>query len=281
MEGKVVYLNPAFTSVFGWTPEERLGKKMDDFIPEEEWPRLQKIFEKGDTNAYFLGVEGRRYTKKGKILDVSISGAFFKDSKGMPAGSYVNLRNISENKRMEKALRESEEKFRRLSYLDDLTGVANRRYFEEILNVEWGRAARDRSPMSLIMCDIDFFKAYNDSLGHQSGDDALKQVADTLRSTLRRPGDLVARYGGEEFLVVLPDTDKKGAALMAELLHANVEALGIAHPNSPICKSVTISLGVATTIPSGGYQPASLISKADQAIYQAKKEGRNRVKISD
>ncbi|MEW6613908.1 MAG: diguanylate cyclase [Thermodesulfobacteriota bacterium] len=281
MDGKVVYLNPAFTSVFGWTQEERLGKKMDNFIPEEEWPILQKLFEEGNTNACFLDVESRRYTKEGKILDVSISGAFFKDSKGMPAGSYVTLRNITENKKMEKALRESEEKFRRLSYMDDLTGVANRRYFEEIFNVEWGRGARDRSPMSLIMCDIDFFKAYNDRLGHQSGDDALKQVADLLRSTLRRPGDMAARYGGEEFVVVLPDTDKKGAALVAELLRANVEVSGIAHPDSPICKSVTISIGVATTIPGGRHKPASLISKADHAMYQAKKEGRNRVKISD
>ena len=168
-----------------------------------------------------------------------------------------------------------------LASFDGLTGVANRRRFDEFVMQEWRRAARDTKPMSLILLDIDFFEAYNDTYGHQAGDDCLKRVAEALNGAIRRPGDMVARYGGEEFVAVLPGTHSEGAALLAETLRARVEALGIAHAASWAGDRVTISVGVATTAPDRDSSPAPLIAAADRALYQAKHEGRNRVVIAD
>ncbi|HQR39366.1 MAG TPA: PleD family two-component system response regulator [Blastocatellia bacterium] len=165
---------------------------------------------------------------------------------------------------------------RTLSYLDGLTGIANRRHFEESFDQEWRRAARVGTALSLLMVDIDLFKSLNDAKGHQYGDDCLRQVAGTLSDTLRRAGDLVARYGGEEFAVVLPGSDTDGAVAIAEEIRARVEALGVKHEQSP-CGVVTVSLGVATAFPIDGDSPASLIDAADRALYQAKHDGRNRL----
>jgi diguanylate cyclase (GGDEF)-like protein len=181
--------------------------------------------------------------------------------------------------RVSKQLEEANQVLQRLSSLDGLTGIANRRHFDEFLDQEWKRAIRDATPLSLVFIDIDFFKAYNDTYGHQMGDECLKQVANTLSGTLYRPGDLVARYGGEEFVIVSPNIDARGAAVVAEGLRARVEALGIAHAYSRVSKYVTISLGLANTIPKKDSSPAALITTADHALYQAKQEGRNRVKV--
>jgi len=180
--------------------------------------------------------------------------------------------------KMTKKLEEANLKLERLSYLDGLTGVANRRYFKDSFNKEWRDGARNNKSLSLIMVDIDFFKAYNDIYGHYSGDDCLKQVAKALSDKLKRPRDFVARYGGEEFVVVLPDTKINEATKLAEAMRSDVEALGIKHSGSPVSKRVTISLGVAVTIPERNLAPEILITEADKALYQAKRGGRNRVK---
>lgn len=168
----------------------------------------------------------------------------------------------------------------RLSSLDGLTGVANRRRLEEALDLEWRRACRVGTALSLIMIDADFFKAFNDSYGHQRGDDCLKLLASSLSNALNRPGDMVARYGGEEFMIVLPGTDEHGAAEMAEVMRGRVEAMKITHEGSHANKVVTISLGVVTGYPIRGFSSGELIAAADEALYQAKEEGRNRVAIS-
>jgi diguanylate cyclase (GGDEF)-like protein len=178
-------------------------------------------------------------------------------------------------------LEEANEKLLRLSSLDGLTEVANRRAFDEFLSRAWRYAVRRSAPLSLVLVDIDHFKEYNDTHGHQRGDDCLKQVAQTLSHALQRPTDLVARYGGEEFAVVLPDTDTRGAAVVAETLRARVEQLRVAHADSSLDERVTISLGVATTTPTLQTAPQSLVAAADRALYQAKHEGRNRVRAAD
>lgn len=178
-------------------------------------------------------------------------------------------------------LRQVQNELRRLSYIDSLTRIANRRYFRENLDREWRHGARFAKPISLIMCDIDSFKAYNDAYGHQSGDKCLQLVAGALSETLERPRDFVARYGGEEFAVVLPYTNAKGASSVAETMCNKVESLGITHHNSRVSKMVTISLGIATITPIRDLQFTALISAADQALYQAKKEECNRIKIAD
>jgi diguanylate cyclase (GGDEF)-like protein len=167
----------------------------------------------------------------------------------------------------------------RLSILDELTGIANRRFFNVVLAQEWARAARAVLPLSLILIDIDFFKNYNDHYGHPEGDNCLRQVAGALSSLAKRPGDCVARYGGEEFVVVLAHTGVQGAAAVAEGLRKKVANLGLEHAHSPVADRVTISLGVASTVPERGGSPELLLAAADQAVYEAKRAGRNRVEL--
>jgi len=171
------------------------------------------------------------------------------------------------------------EELHRLAVLDELTGISNRRFFNLLLEQEWGRAAREVHPLSLVMIDIDFFKNYNDHYGHPRGDDCLRRVAGTLSALTRRPGDQVARYGGEEFVVLMPHTGQRGAAAVAELLRHKVEELNLEHARSGIGDHVTISLGVATAIPERRSSAELLVAAADQAVYEAKRHGRNRVHV--
>ncbi len=174
-------------------------------------------------------------------------------------------------------LEAANEQLRVQSSLDGLTGIANRRHFEEYYGIEWKRAQREKKPLSLIMADIDVFKLYNDNYGHQAGDECLKKIAALLQRITKRPGDLVARYGGEEFVIVLPETNLKGAITVAEEIRAAVEALAIPHAHSPFHKYVTISLGVAMAEPKRESCREKLIEAADQALYRAKQNGRNQV----
>ncbi len=168
-------------------------------------------------------------------------------------------------------------KLEKLAAIDSLTGIANRRKFDECIAREWRRLAREKAPLSLILCDIDHFKLYNDTYGHQAGDRCLQQVARALAKAVKRPADLVARYGGEELAVILPNTTPEGAEKLARQICLKVEALEIPHINSPIDMYVTLSVGVAGCIPRHDSSPQALISAADRALYQAKKAGRNRV----
>jgi len=168
----------------------------------------------------------------------------------------------------------------RLSSQDGLTGIANRRIFDEFTQKEWSRGIRDNNVLSLVMIDIDHFKTYNDNYGHQGGDDCLRQVAQQLASTVKRPGDLVARYGGEEFVVVMPGTDIEGAKSIAEALCKGVSSLGLEHAHSSTADHVTISLGVASIVPTVDGKPEDLIAKADGALYTAKETGRNKFMVA-
>jgi diguanylate cyclase (GGDEF)-like protein len=181
------------------------------------------------------------------------------------------------NQRLEQANRA----LRRLSSQDGLTGIANRRQFDEVLDLEWRRAYRAQGPLSLLMIDIDHFKAFNDAFGHQRGDDYLKACAAALRDGLNRPGDLVARYGGEEFVVILPTTDEIGAMSCADRLRANVLSIEIPHDRPAAPLTTTVSIGVATAMPREGSSSATLIAAADEALYRAKSEGRNRVRVAE
>ena len=174
-------------------------------------------------------------------------------------------------------LAQANETLQRLSYLDPLTGIANRRNFEEALDLEWRRARRAGSPLSLIMVDIDFFKMYNDTYGHQKGDECLRRVAKALAAALRRAGDLVARYGGEEFAIILPGTDSEHTNMLAESMRLQISDLRISHEGSTVSDVLTISLGCASMVPDGANTRSDLLSAADEALYVAKQEGRNRI----
>ncbi len=177
-------------------------------------------------------------------------------------------------------LEAANQELQRLASIDGLTQVANRRRFDEYLDAEWRRLGREQKPLSLILCDLDYFKVYNDTYGHLAGDSCLQQVAAVLRQSLKRPADLVARYGGEEFALILPNTDARGAVLVAETIRQGVRGLEIPHAKSPVSHYVTLSLGVATSVPTPEAIPDQLIITADEALYQAKAEGRDRVIIT-
>ncbi|VXC84478.1 Diguanylate cyclase with PAS/PAC sensor [Pseudomonas sp. 8Z] len=168
-----------------------------------------------------------------------------------------------------------EEKLQRLSQLDGLTGLYNRRYFDQQLHALWRRQWRDAAPLALLMADIDYFKPYNDTLGHLAGDDALRRVGEALRGSLQREGDVACRYGGEEFVIILPGTDHMGAEQIAARLQSAITELQIAHPISPF-ERLTLSIGIAAAEPVDDDRPGALLERCDQALYSAKREGRNR-----
>jgi diguanylate cyclase (GGDEF)-like protein len=168
---------------------------------------------------------------------------------------------------------------RAMAFADGLTGIANRRFFDERLQAEWLRCRRNRLALAVLMIDVDFFKRYNDSYGHQAGDQCLKQVAAALRSGLGRPFDLAARFGGEEFVCLLPETDADGAFAIATRLEAGIRALAIAHCDSSVAPILTISIGVAAMPPDLEDGCDVLVRHADGALYQAKQLGRGRVCI--
>ncbi|MEO1593127.1 MAG: diguanylate cyclase [Cyanobacteria bacterium J06632_22] len=166
-----------------------------------------------------------------------------------------------------------------LALTDSLTQLANRRQFDRHLAKEWQRLSREQKPLSLILCDIDYFKRYNDLYGHPTGDRALSQVAQALVQASRRPADLVARYGGEEFAVVLPNTSTRGAYKVAQAVSQQIEKLNIQHEGSEVSNRLTATLGIATVIPSRDLRLHDLVEAADMALYYAKNHGRNRIYV--
>jgi len=186
-----------------------------------------------------------------------------------------NLEELVEDRTAE--LQIANKRLEELSRVDGLTGIANRRRLDEELDREWKRMLREKRPLSVVLSDIDHFKLYNDTYGHQGGDECLIRVAQAMKDTVNRPGDLTARYGGEEFCLVLPETSGLGAMQIAERVRKNVFDLNMEHKSSPMAEVVTLSLGVATLIPDIGSHPSVLLEAADRALYQAKGNGRNRV----
>lgn len=177
-------------------------------------------------------------------------------------------------------LEESNIELQKLSSLDGLTGIANRRSFDEFLSKECLRSARENTALSLILIDIDFFKPFNDNYGHLAGDGCLRQVASALDEVIHRPADLVARYGGEEFGVVLPNTDIEGAEKLAKKLSEKMRLLNIPHEFSEVAAHITLSMGITSVVACEGTSPSDIIMQADKALYSAKESGRNCYKIS-
>ncbi|WP_190303615.1 diguanylate cyclase domain-containing protein [Pseudanabaena sp. UWO311] len=192
-------------------------------------------------------------------------------------GFAITIRDITTRKQTELALQNSNDKLELIANLDGLTQIANRRCFDDYLATEWLRHQREQNPLSLILIDIDYFKRYNDSNGHQAGDDCLIRVAQEIARVTQRPTDLVARYGGEEFAVILSNTNMEGALKVASTIQTAIANLAIPHDNSDISDLITLSIGVASLIPSSERRIEGLIARTDQAMYEAKNRGRNRV----
>lgn len=185
--------------------------------------------------------------------------------------------DISERKKTEEKLLNLQKELEDLSYKDGLTGIANRRMFDSVLEMEWANAIRNNQPLSLIMVDIDYFKQYNDHYGHIAGDDCLKEVADVLNQAATRSRDFLARFGGEEFILILPETDHTSAYKVAERCRQLIFKAQIPHAASEISQLLTISIGVGTLTPNRLDDPTAFIQKVDRCLYEAKLTGRNRI----
>ena len=177
------------------------------------------------------------------------------------------------------ALEQANKQLQKLAIVDELTQITNRRGFEQYFNREYRRMKRDNKPLSLILCDVDYFKKYNDRYGHKAGDKCLKKIAQTIDTSLKRAGDLVCRYGGEEFAIILPDTDSYGAVYLAETIREHIQMLNIIHESSSVSNVITLSMGIATTMATTDSQPDIMLETADRALYQAKQQGRNRYRF--
>lgn len=200
-----------------------------------------------------------------------------RDDLGRPSGFNGYLIDISHTVRAEDALKKANQKLGELADKDGLTRIANRRRFDLCLDQAWRSALRRQAPVTLMLCDIDFFKQYNDTYGHQAGDACLQQVAAAIQASVLRPEDLAARYGGEEFGVILPDTGPNGGLAVAGRIADAIQALQIPHKASSVCTVITLSTGLATLVPDQAGKPGQLIAMADTALYKAKNKGRNQV----
>lgn len=191
-------------------------------------------------------------------------------------GFAVTFRDITERKQAEAVVQKANQELQRLAVTDGLTQVGNRRQFDEYLHSQWQILARENSDLALIVCDIDYFKLFNDTYGHQAGDECLRIVAKAISRAVKRPADLVARYGGEEFAVILPQTDELGATFVAQNIAKEIQQSKIFYNQSAVSECVTVSIGIASTIPTLEYSPEVLFAVADKGLYEAKKQGRNR-----
>jgi len=188
--------------------------------------------------------------------------------------------DISERKQTEQKLLQLQKQLEELSYQDGLTGVANRRMFDNRLQMEWSNAQRNSLPLSLILLDVDYFKQYNDHYGHVRGDDCLKSVGQALSGAAVRPRDLLARYGGEEFVLLLPETDAQAAAQVAERCRQLIREQNIQHAHSQVAPLLTISLGVGTLVPGPFDQPEAFLERVDSLLYKAKHQGRDQAVLA-
>ena len=259
---KIQFVSDSITSIFQWTPQELIDKDIHvllakSFVFEGKKNIKKEIIAKRKDNSTFP-------------CEISVT-AITNANKQTVLFSII-FRDINEHKQYEN-------KLIWLSTHDELTKIFNRRYFNQQIEFEWRRLIRSELYLALIMLDIDFFKNYNDTLGHQAGDICLQQIAAVISKALKRVSDFVARYGGEEFVILMPNTNIDGAVAVAKKIQDGIKNLNIPHPISEICGIVTVSMGVSSMIPTKACSSEVLIRQADYSLYKAKEAGKNCYKI--
>ncbi|WP_438446452.1 PAS domain S-box protein [Gorillibacterium sp. sgz5001074] len=274
--GVPTYLTPYCRTLLGYEPEELAGIQIYDYVHPDDAEVLRTNALQAAGAEVFHHPELRFLKKDGSYVWVEARSKGVLDEAGALKEIVVSVRDITRRRKADEALRRVNEELRRLSSLDGVTGIPNRRHLDEVLEREWTLAVQGNKPLSLVMLDIDYFKPYNDTYGHLGGDLCLKGVAGALQSAMRSR-DFAARYGGEEFVALLPDTGEKTALTIGERIRASAEGLRIPHAGSEIHPFMTVSVGVATVYPAPGGSPEELVDLTDKALYQAKLEGRNRV----
>lgn len=277
LQGKAQYINPSFTGIFGFTLDDIKGNRVP-FLPDSEKEKTTEIIKKVVENGTsVIGYETKGYTKDGETIDISMSASRYNDHRGAPAGLIAILRNITERKQAERALVESERKYRRLSITDGLTKLYNSRHFFNELKKEIRRIDRHHNPLSLILLDIDDFKLFNDSYGHLEGDKVLSQMGKIIRRNIRKV-DSGYRYGGEEFAVLLLETKLEAILSVAERVRL---AFGNFAFNSGNGKAAYSKVSIGGTQYIFKEDLESFVKRADTALYQAKKQGKNQTVILD
>ena len=284
--GVNLYVSPAIKRLLGWRPEELIGKNCLELVHPEDLSilynaqlRLAKGGEESTAlcryrrpDSSWVWVEGRA-----RMLVAS-------ETRATPC-CVVVLRDATERKQAEQSLRAALDRLEQMANTDALTGLANRRHFDECMRGEWRRCSRQQLPLSLLIIDADNFKSYNDLYGHLAGDHCLKAIAAQVSAVARRPGDLAARYGGEEFALLLPETGQNGALHMAQQLCTSVQTLEKIHDGNPPTGKLSVSIGLATCIPNAPASPCvsadELLLAADKSLYKAKRDGRNRVAVAE
>lgn len=287
-QGQVIEWNKAMEQITGYSASEvrqkfiweiKLAMTINQYptVASHLKPTIKHALKTGEATwinqlleAEYHHVDGQQKFVQNIIFPI-------KTTKGFMLGTI--LRDVTTYKQAEVALQRANEELRRLAALDGLTMIANRRHFDDYLEHMWQQAAHVQDPLSLILVDIDYFKRYNDTYGHQAGDDCLKQVAQTIKKAVKRTDDLVARYGGEEFAVILPHTKLVGAFMVAQTIQERLTRLQLPHAGSEVSDYITLSIGIATLIPSATTLPEKLIALADEALYKAKAGGRNRIEV--
>lgn len=289
LEGRILMVSPASKRMFGYEQnyEGFIGMLLTDFIVPEEIEIAKANIVQMYKGGHQRPNEYHGVRKDKSIFDIEVNSGFISNSNGQPFKMVFIIRDITERKLAEQKIQqlvqqlEIERNTAQLnSFTDSLTGLANRRYFDEVLETEFYRLKRTRSKLSLIMLDVDNFKKFNDTYGHIAGDDCLRQIGNVLKTIVGRVSDIVARYGGEEFVIILPETEGKGAIALAERIRKTVEELAISNSASDIANSITVSIGVVTVSTTGLVSPEQIVTLADEALYCAKKEGRNRIEVA-
>lgn len=281
--GRRLFVSPSVFDMIGMTPEQMVGGHALDLLHPDDVEQARTIIAKIGPDEPSLANIFRVRASHGDYLWIDGRYRYLKED----GGHVAVLRDITANRRIEEMLAESHRQLaaanlelQRLVHQDGLTGLANRRRFEEVLEQELARARRDRLQLSLVLLDVDYFKVYNDQYGHLAGDDCLRRVCQAVEGALFRPADLAARYGGEEIVAVLPDTDDCGAFTTAERIREAVAALRIEHLGG-VRGFVTVSGGTSSMLPwDDGPTSLDLIAAADKALYRAKESGRDRICVA-
>jgi diguanylate cyclase (GGDEF)-like protein/PAS domain S-box-containing protein len=266
------FVSPAIRDLLGYEPEELIALPLTDIVHPDDRAAFQHDIRCLETSGQIAEFRFRARNSQGSYIWVEATGRPVAES----GGTVLAVRDISRRKQIEDELETANRQLEALAARDSLTGLANRRSFDEAFGREWRRAAREMSPLGLIMLDVDRFKAYNDIYGRQTGDECLCAVASAIRESLLRPGDFAARYGGEKFVVILPNTDQPGATVVAERIRQAVTAAGLEHRGNAR-GVVTISAGIWSSYPMSLANPREALKGADANLYAAKAAGRNRV----
>lgn len=272
---KVIRANKKFLDLIGKPAGEVIGGKCHELFPEAcDGPAHcpMKNILRGE---HIVEYERSVALKSGKTIPFQMTHTPLSSLDRSVIGMVSTMVDITDRKQAEEIMQLANRELERLATEDGLTKISNRRHFDQYLEREWRRQTRNGKSVSLILCDVDFFKNYNDQYGHQAGDACLKAVADAIRAKVGRPGDLIARYGGEEFVVVMPETSLDGALHVAENIRQELLKQQIPHCQSPVAPYVTLSCGIAAAIPSLDAKPQILVERADLALYRAKQNGRN------